>query len=54
VRAQVVGSIGIALAAALLGLFASMRFFVPSGGAIVLALAALFALAHLLGRAVRG
>lgn len=43
-RAQVAGSVAVALAACVAGLCVSMRVRVPSGGAIVLVLAALFAI----------
>jgi zinc transport system permease protein len=49
-RGHLLWSIAIALLATVGGLLLSMRFLVPSGGAVVLLLAALFALAFLAGR----
>ncbi len=52
-RAQVAWSVAIALLGGLLGLELSWRFSVPSGGAVVLALAGLFVVAFAIGAARR-
>jgi len=53
-RSQLLWSIGVALAATVGGLSLSMRFLVPSGGAVVLVLAGLFALTFGISCAARG
>jgi zinc transport system permease protein len=53
-RGQVGWSVALALLATLGGLFVSVRFPVPIGGAIVLALALLFGVAFAIGRRPRG
>jgi zinc transport system permease protein len=53
-RGQVAWSVAIALLATVGGLLVSVRFPVPIGGAIVLALALLFVVAFALGRRSRG
>ena len=53
-RGQVGWSVAIALLATLGGLFVSVRFPVPIGGAIVLVLALLFGVAFAVGRRPRG
>jgi ABC-type Mn2+/Zn2+ transport system permease subunit len=52
-RGQVGASVAIALVATVGGLCVSMKWMVPIGGAIVLALALLFVAAFALGRALR-
>jgi len=52
-RGHVLASVAVALVASVGGLSLSMRFLVPSGGAVVLALAALFGLTFVVGRRAR-